>query len=126
MAFHENLVGLVEAFLDGSSVYLAYNYYGFAVSFAQVVSTPAVELSDPDFASVCRSVLRGLQYIHEQLQVGHGKIDSSNVLLCYDGTVKIGKSKYCYRTKMPSNTYSTSQHRGRDGKVDSSKLPNGS
>ncbi|CBF84439.1 hypothetical protein AN9024.2 [Aspergillus nidulans FGSC A4] len=88
-AFHENLVGLIEAFQDGADIYLAYNYHGFAVSLSQVCSTPGIRLAESDLASICRSVLKGLEYIHETLLVAHGNVDSNNTLLCHDGAVKI-------------------------------------
>ncbi|KAJ6109865.1 hypothetical protein N7486_002100 [Penicillium sp. IBT 16267x] len=53
------------------------------------MSTPAVKLNEPELASICRSVLLGLKYIHEHLNISHGKIDSSTVLLCPDGAVKL-------------------------------------
>lgn len=90
-AFHENIVGLVEAFYDGEHIYLAYNYNGFAVCLSQVVSTPAVKLNEPELASICRSVLLGLKFIHEQLQISYGEVDSNKILLCPDGAVKLGK-----------------------------------
>ncbi|KAJ5328734.1 hypothetical protein N7452_009124 [Penicillium brevicompactum] len=87
VAFHENLVGLVEAFYDSKATYLVYNYHGFAVNLSQVGSTPAVQLSETDLASICRSVLRGLEYIHEQLQIVHGRVDCANIILCSDGAI---------------------------------------
>lgn len=98
LAFHENIVGLVEAFQDDYAIYLAYNYHGFAVNLSQVASTPAVHLSEPDLAGICRSVLRGLEYIHEQLHMGHGSIDCGNILLCPDGAVKIGNATPLFPT----------------------------
>ena len=91
VAFHENIVGLVETFYDSEAVYLVYNYHGFAVTLSQLNSTPAVHLSEVDLASICRSVLRGLEYIHEQLFIVHGHIDCDNIILCSDGAIKIGK-----------------------------------
>lgn len=92
-AFHENVVGLVEAFYDSKAIHLVYNYYGFAVNLSQVGSTPAVHLSETDLASICRSVLRGLEYIHEQLLIVHGRVNCDNIILCSDGGIKIGN---CY------------------------------
>ncbi|KAJ5235431.1 uncharacterized protein N7469_004599 [Penicillium citrinum] len=89
-AFHPNLVGLVEAFYDDNNLYLAYNYDGLAVSLSQVTTTPAVILGEPDIAGICRSILSGLEYLHEDLKMGHGNVQSSNILLCPDGVVKIG------------------------------------
>lgn len=91
VALHENIVGLVEAFYDGISTHFVYNYLGFAVNLSQVGSTPAVQLSETDLASICRSVLRGLEYIHEQLLIVHGRVNGDNIILCSDGAIKIGK-----------------------------------
>jgi serine/threonine protein kinase len=91
VAFHENVVGLVEAFYDNSATHLVYNYHGFAVNFSQVSSTPSVHFSETDLASICRSALRGLRYIHEQLLIAHGRIDCDNIILCSNGVIKIGK-----------------------------------
>ncbi|KAJ5120839.1 uncharacterized protein N7515_010227 [Penicillium bovifimosum] len=89
VALHTNIVGLVEAFYDSKATYLVYNYHGFAVSLSQVGSTPAVQLSEIDLASICRSVLKGLEYIHEELLIVHGRIDCDNIILCSDGGIKI-------------------------------------
>ncbi|KOS37754.1 hypothetical protein ACN38_g11446 [Penicillium nordicum] len=89
VAFHENIVGLVEAFYDSEATHLVYNYYGFAVNLSQVGLTPAVQLSEIDLASICRSILRGLEYIHEQLLIAHGRVDCDNIILCSDGGIKI-------------------------------------
>lgn len=91
VALHENVVGLVEAFYDGISTHFVYNYHGFAVNLAQVGLTPTLELSEKDLASICRSVLRGLEYIHEQLHIVHGGVNCDNIILCSDGAIKIGK-----------------------------------
>lgn len=99
-AFHPNLVGLVEAFYDDNNLYLAYNYDGLAVSLSQVTTTPAVILREPDIAGICRSILSGLEYLHEDLRVGHGNIQSSNILLCPDGVVKIGKPQQIVKTRI--------------------------
>lgn len=71
---------------------MVYGYYGIIVDLAQVGTSPAVRLlTEPDLASICRSVLNGLQYIHSQLGVGHGNITRSNILLCENGDIKIGE-----------------------------------
>ncbi|KAJ5346806.1 uncharacterized protein N7506_000059 [Penicillium brevicompactum] len=88
-AFHVNICSVIEAFLDKSSIYMVYGYYGIIVDLAQVGTSPAVRLTEPDLASICRSVLNGLQYIHSQLGVGHGNITRSNILLCENGDIKI-------------------------------------
>ncbi|KAJ5641209.1 hypothetical protein N7490_005209 [Penicillium lividum] len=92
-AFHENIVGLVEAFYDNTNIYLAYYYHSFAVNLSQVISTPTIKLNELELASISRSVLRGLEYIHEKLQIVHGNVDGDNILLCPDGVIKLGECK---------------------------------
>lgn len=84
-------MGLVEAFYNSKATYLVYNYHGFAVNLSQVGSTPAVQLSETDLASIYRSVLRGLEYIHEQLQIVHRRVDCTNIILCSNRAIKLGK-----------------------------------
>ena len=90
-AFHPNIIGLVEAFYEDDVIYLTYNYRGFVVSLSQVISTPTVKLNEPEIATICWAVLRGLEYLHTRLNIGHGNIDSSNIVLFSDGAIKIGK-----------------------------------
>lgn len=87
---HPNVNSLIEAFLDERTIYMVYGYHGMAVDLGQVGTSPAVRLTESDLASICRSVLSGLQYIHTQLGVGHGNLNRSNVLLCENGDIKIG------------------------------------
>ncbi|KAK6811264.1 hypothetical protein RU639_013150 [Aspergillus parasiticus] len=88
-ATHPNIVDLLEAFYHGSTLFLAYRYHGLAVTLSLVRSSPHVYLSDVDFATICRSVLRGLQYVHDTLRISHGAISSKSVLLFHDGEVRI-------------------------------------
>jgi serine/threonine protein kinase len=84
------VIGLVEAFLENDNFYFVYNFHGFAVDLAQVATTPTVRMTEPDLASICRSILRGLEYIHNQLEISHGNITRSNILLYENGGIKIG------------------------------------
>ena len=90
-ASHPNIIGLVEAFYDDGFIYLTYNYSGHVVSLLQVMSTPTVKLNEPEIATICWAILLGLEYLHDRLNLGHGNINCSNILLFSDGTVKIGE-----------------------------------
>lgn len=90
-ASHPNIISLVEVFYDVGVIYLTYNYHGFVVSLSQVLSTPTVKLNEPEIATICWAVLRGLEYLHNRLNTGHRNIDSSNIVLFSDGTIKIGE-----------------------------------
>lgn len=89
-ATHSNIVSLLEAFYDNNIVYLVYNYSGFAFSLSQVASTPSVNFTESELANICKATLRGLQFIHEGLKIGHGRINSRNILLFESGDIKIG------------------------------------
>ena len=70
---------------------MTYNYSGYVVSLLQVMSTPTVKLNEAEIATICWAVLLGLEYLHNRLKLGHGNINSSNIVLFSDGTVKIGE-----------------------------------
>lgn len=90
------LVNLREAFQNGESVYFIYAYHGFAIDLAVVCATPHVQFSEADIATVCRSTLRGLQYIHDTLRISHGDIALRNILLSEDGRIRIGELLFSY------------------------------
>lgn len=86
------LVNLQEAFFDQGYYFLVYPFQGFAVDLAVTCATPHVQFSEADIATVCRSILKGLDYIHEVLQVSHGNMDLKHILLSENGSIKIGVS----------------------------------
>jgi hypothetical protein len=86
------LVNLQEAFFDQGYYFLVYPFQGFAVDLAVTCATPHVQFSEADIATVCRSILKGLDYIHEVLQVSHGNMDLKHILLSENGRIKIGVS----------------------------------
>lgn len=84
-------MGLVEAFYNSISTHFIYNYHGFAINLTQVGLTPTLELSEKDLASIYRSVLRGLKYIHKQLYIAHRGVKCNNIILYSNRAIKIGK-----------------------------------
>jgi serine/threonine protein kinase len=86
------LVNLQEVFFDQGYYFLVYPFQGFAVDLAVTCATPHVQFSEADIATVCRSILKGLDYIHEVLQVSHGNLDLKHILLSENGCIKIGVS----------------------------------
>lgn len=92
-ASHINIVGLLEAFYDESVLYFVYNYSGFAFDLSQVASRPCAHFTEPEIAQISKSILRGLQFIHESLKIAHGRIEKRNILLFENGDIKIGNLK---------------------------------
>lgn len=86
------LVNLHEVFFDQGYYFLIYPFQGFAIDLAVACATPHVQFSEADIATVCRSILKGLDYIHEVLQVSHGNLDLKHILLSENGSIKIGVS----------------------------------
>jgi serine/threonine protein kinase len=60
------------------------------VNLDQLLST--VKLKEPQIAFLCKEILQGLAYIHEELHVQHGDVKPPNIFLTLNGQVKIGKS----------------------------------
>ncbi|KAF4182506.1 hypothetical protein CNMCM8694_006750 [Aspergillus lentulus] len=86
------LVNLQEVFFDQGYYFLVYPFQGFTIDLAVTCATPHVQFSEADIATVCRSILKGLDYIHEVLQVSHGNLDLKHILLSENGCIKIGVS----------------------------------
>jgi p21-activated kinase 1 len=83
---HTNLVNLLSLFVDAESVWLVYEKMD--VTLDQLLST--VKLKEPQIAFLCKEILQGLAYIHEELHVHHGDVKPPNIFLTLNGQVKIG------------------------------------
>ncbi|KAJ5456076.1 uncharacterized protein N7458_004340 [Penicillium daleae] len=101
-ASHRNLVSLIDHFLSGEQLYLVYEYEHLAISLGCVAGT--VQFSEADIATVCREILEGLKYIHSALKTGYGLLDFSNILLTWQGEVKLANIGKCLLDKHSSNT----------------------
>lgn len=67
-----------------------YEYEHLAISLGCVAGT--VQFSEADIATICKEVLEGLNYIHTVLKTSYGLLNFSNILLTWQGDVKIGMS----------------------------------
>ena len=93
---HRNVVELIEAFHEHECLWMVYRYSGFAIDLSLVFSSPRVQVSESDLATICKSILFGLEYIHSELRISHGAISLRNVLLFEDGRVRIGINPRIY------------------------------
>lgn len=87
-ASHKNLIALVDNFQSRESLHLVYEYEHMAISLGCIAG--AVQFSEADIATICREVLEGLKYIHLGLKSSYGLLNFSNILLTWQGEVKLG------------------------------------
>jgi hypothetical protein len=87
-ASHKNLVSLIDHFQSGDEVQLIYEYEHLAISLGCVAG--AVSFSEADIATICKEVLEGLKYVHTVLSITYGLLDFSNILITWQGEVKLG------------------------------------
>ncbi|KAF3481567.1 uncharacterized protein GIQ15_04326 [Arthroderma uncinatum] len=83
---HPNIVNLQDAFIDERDVYLAYERMDLPLE--QLHSD--IKLEERHIATICREVLLGLSYIHQQLQICHLSVKCSTIFLSTQGHIKIG------------------------------------
>ena len=85
---HENIVQLHAAYLSDDIVYFVSDT--MAISIHDIAVSPTAGLTLMDIATLSLHILRGLNFIHNTLHIAHGGIEAKNILLCYNGSVKIG------------------------------------
>lgn len=85
---HKNLVSLIDNFQAGGKLQLEYEH--LAISLGCVADI--VQFSEADIATICKEVLEGLSYIHTVLKTSYGLLNFSNILLTWQGDVKISMS----------------------------------
>jgi serine/threonine protein kinase len=85
---HTNLISLLDFFQSGEKVYLVYEYEHMAISLGCIAGI--VEFNEADIATLCKEILKGLDYIHSELKTSYGQLHFSNIVLTWKGEVKIG------------------------------------
>ncbi|KAL3459608.1 kinase-like domain-containing protein [Aspergillus heterothallicus] len=85
---HPNLVNLREVFIATGSVFFVYDKWGMSLHEILRLS-PVFQLGEVEVATICKEVLRGLQYIHKVLRISHGSLTLENIQIMEDGSVKI-------------------------------------
>lgn len=85
---HANILHCYGAFLTGLQVSIALEYMDCG-AFDSVLKRCG-PLPEPVLAEVARSVLRGLEYLHRELNIMHRDLKPSNVLLNSRGQIKLG------------------------------------
>lgn len=85
---HANILHCYGAFLTGLQVSIALEYMDCG-AFDSVLKRCG-PLPEPVLRVVARSVLRGLEYLHRELNIMHRDLKPSNVLLNSRGQIKLG------------------------------------
>ena len=85
---HKNFVELLEALYHDGAIFLVYEIMD--VSLAQIFNSPLGRLDLFEVAAFARETLTGIEHIHNTLDISHGDLSSSSILLSVTGTVKIG------------------------------------
>ena len=102
-ASHKNLVSLIDHFQSGDEIQLIYEYEHLAISLGCVAG--AVPFSEADIATICKEVLEGLKYVHTVLSIIYRLLDFSNILITWQGEVKLGiSSVHILQTKLISSS----------------------
>lgn len=87
-ASHKNIVCLLATFYHEEQLYFVYE--PCIVTLADILSTPRGRLEIYELAVICEQLLRGLQFIHQDLEISYGDLDSNDILLNREGRVKLG------------------------------------
>ncbi|KAL4960573.1 uncharacterized protein BDV14DRAFT_140116 [Aspergillus stella-maris] len=85
---HDNIVNIQEMYLSPHSITLTYECWG--ISLLELCRVAKIFANDePAVATICKEVLHGLRYIHEEIGIVHGSISCGTVILTDTGRVKI-------------------------------------
>lgn len=83
---HMNIVRLIAGYFHDGSIYLVCDL--MSTSLADILAVSRLPLDET--ATVCKGIINGLCYLHKDLMVTHGAINSKNILLSRAGDVKLG------------------------------------
>lgn len=92
---HPNIVEMYGSYLVDSELWVVMEYLdGGALTDLLVTNTGETRMSEQQIATVCKSVLKALAYLHSH-GVIHRDIKSDSILLSTDGFVKLSDFGFC-------------------------------
>ena len=92
---HLNIVEMYGSYLVENELWVVMEYLdGGALTDLLVTSTGEVRMNEQQIATVCKSVLKALVYLHSH-GVIHRDIKSDSILLSSDGLVKLSDFGFC-------------------------------
>ncbi|EKG09499.1 hypothetical protein MPH_13459 [Macrophomina phaseolina MS6] len=100
---HENVVTIREMMLHENFIFIVYEK--MRICLADIIALP-IEIDEHHVATICTEVLKGLQHMHEVLNLRHGAITRTSILFSEDGVVKIGNFDQALWREIHSDTAS--------------------
>ncbi|CAF0901962.1 unnamed protein product [Adineta steineri] len=92
---HSNIVEMYGSYLVDNELWVVMEYLdGGALTDLLVTSTGETRMNEQQIATVCKSVLKALAYLHSN-GVIHRDIKSDSILLSTDGFVKLSDFGFC-------------------------------
>ncbi len=92
---HPNIVEMYGSYLVDNELWVVMEYLdGGALTDLLVTSTGETRMNEQQIATVCKSVLKALAYLHSN-GVIHRDIKSDSILLSTDGFVKLSDFGFC-------------------------------
>ncbi|CRG92690.1 hypothetical protein PISL3812_09755 [Talaromyces islandicus] len=83
---HRNIVNLKGVSVIENRLCLSYEQTGLTLKQFQEFT----QFDRNAVATICREIIHGLLYIHDELKISHGELNCSNVHINEDGEVQIG------------------------------------
>ena len=102
---HQNLANFVDSFIEDSKyLNVAIELKGRPLSYVANMIKP----NESAISIICHEVLQGLIYLHD-LMIIHRNVRPENVMICWDGTVRLGDFGIdsCFSTRYMSDAIST-------------------
>ncbi|ORY08392.1 Pkinase-domain-containing protein [Basidiobolus meristosporus CBS 931.73] len=103
-AQHPNIVNFLESYLVNVSELWVVMEYMEGGALTEIIDNNS--LTEPQIATICRETCQGLVHLHNQ-HIIHRDIKSDNVLLDYDGRVKITDFGFCAKLTEQKNKRAT-------------------
>lgn len=91
-ASHKNIIPFVNNFQSKEIGHLVYEYDYLAISPGCIVG--AIQFSEADIATIYKGLLEVLKYIYLGLKTLYSLLNFSNILLTWQGEVKLSTGRY--------------------------------
>ncbi|KAH8653977.1 hypothetical protein BGZ60DRAFT_568489 [Tricladium varicosporioides] len=104
------VVSIQETYFENANLVIIYERMD--VSLRHVTGILQGPFKPPQIAVICKQLVAGLSYIHEELSLSHGELTCGTILLNLDGMVKIANIGESFIR----NRYTTAESRRNDSR----------